>query len=234
MSDLFRVSARAAVDLLRKGEVSPLDMVDAAAARIEATDGALNALPTPCIERARDHARRIMAGGSAQAGNGAWLAGLPLAVKDLNDGAGVRRTYGSTLFADHVPERSDVMVETLEGNGAIVIGKSNTPEFGAGGNTFNDVFGQTRNPWNTAMTCGGSSGGSAVALAVGQCWLATGNDLGCSLRTPAAFCSVVALRPSPGRVARAPTRLPYDTLWVQGPMARNVGDVALMLDAMVG
>ena len=234
MNDLFRLSARAAVDLLRKGEVSPLEMVDAAAARIEATDGALNALPTPCIERARDHARRIMAGGPAHPGNAAWLAGLPLAVKDLNDVAGVRTTYGSTLFSDHVPERSDVMVETLESNGAIVIGKSNTPEFGAGGNTFNDVFGQTRNPWNTALTCGGSSGGSAVALAVGQCWLATGNDLGCSLRTPAAFCSVVALRPSPGRVARAPTRLPYDTLWVQGPMARTVGDVALMLDAMVG
>ncbi len=135
------------------------------------------------------------------------LAGLPIAVKDLNDVAGVRTTYGSPIFADHVPERSDILVETLEDNGAIVLAKSNTPEFGHGANTFNEVFGKTRNPWNTAMTCGGSSGGAAVAVATGQVWLATGSDLGCSLRTPAAFCSVVGLRPAPGRVARGPLRL---------------------------
>ena len=167
-------------------------------------------------------------------GRNVWLGGLPIAVKDLNDVAGVRTTYGSPVFSDHVPERSDIMVERLEANGAIVIGKSNTPEFGQGANMFNDVFGETRNPWNTALTCGGSSGGSAVAVATGQTWLATGSDFGCSLRTPAAFCSIVGLRPSPGRVARAPTRLPFDNLWVQGPMARTVGDAALMLDAMAG
>lgn len=234
MDDLIKLPARAVASLLADGEVSPLELVDATAKRIEATDGQLNALPTLCLVRARDHARRIMAEGSnADRGRG-WLGGLPIAVKDLNDVAGVRTTYGSPLFADHVPKRSDIMVETLEANGAIVIGKSNTPEFGHGANTFNEVFGKTRNPWNTRLSCGGSSGGSAVAVASGQTWLATGSDLGCSLRTPAAFCSVVGLRPSPGRVARGPARLPFDTLWVQGPMARNVGDVALMLDAMAG
>ncbi len=234
MTDLTKLTARAAVDLLRRREVSPLEMIDAAVARIEATDGFLNALPTLCLDRARACAERIVEAGP-EAGHGpSWLGGLPIAVKDLNDVAGVKTTYGSPLFADHVPDRSDIMVDTLERNGAIVIAKANAPEFGHGATTFNEVFGKTRNPWNTAMTCGGSSGGSAVAVATGQTWLATGSDLGCSLRTPAAFCSVVGLRPSPGRVARGPTRLPYDNLWVRGPMARTVADTALMLDAMVG
>ena len=234
MNDLIGLTARAAVDLLRRGEVSPLELIDAAVQRIEATDGQVNALPTLCTDRAREHASRIMATATAQDEKPSLLAGLPIAVKDLNDVAGVRTTYGSPIFADHVPDRSDILVETLETNGAIVLAKANAPEFGHGANTFNEVFGKTRNPWNTAMTCGGSSGGSAVALATGQVWLATGSDLGCSVRTPAAFCSIVGLRPSPGRVARGPTRVPYDNLWVQGPMARTVADTALMLDAMAG
>jgi amidase len=202
-------------------------------ARIAATDPALNAIPVLCEERARDAVRRLDRAGAA-AESPAWLAGLPIVIKDLTEVAGVRSTYGSPIYADYVPERSDIIVEALERLGAIVIGKSNTPEFGAGSNTFNEVFGKTVNPWNTAKTCGGSSGGSAVALAAGQVWLATGSDLGGSLRTPAAFCSVVGLRPSPGRVAHSPTRLPFDTLAVDGPMGRTVGDVALLLDAMVG
>src|SRR5205823_8650466 len=120
------------------------------------------------------------------------------------------------------------MVERLEERGGVVLAKSNTPEFGAGGNTFNEVFGETRNPWDTARTCGGSSGGSAAALASGQVWLATGSDLGGSLRTPAGFCGVVGLRPCPGRVARGPEQLPFDTLSVEGPMGRTVADAALM------
>ena len=232
-AELYRLGAREAVGLLRGGEVSPVELVEASLARIEATDAAVNAVPTRCAERARAHARRLEAEARGNRG-AAWLGGLPIVVKDLNDVEGVRTTYGSPLFADHVPDGSDAMVRMLEGNGAIVVGKANTPEFGHGANTFNEVFGKTRNPWNTAMTCGGSSGGSAVAVATGQAWLATGSDLGCSLRTPAAFCSVVGLRPSPGRVARSRVRLPFDTLWVQGPMARSVGDVALMLDAMAG
>ena len=202
MTDLTKLTARAAVDLLRRREVSPLEMIAAAVARIEATAGPLHALPPLCVDRARAHAERIVEAGPKAGDGPSWLGGLPIAVKDLNDVAGVRTTYGSPLFADHIPDRSDIMVETLEANGAIVIAKANAPEFGHGANTFNEVFGKTRNPWNTAMTCGGSSGGSAVAVASGQTWLATGSDLGCSLRTPAAFCSVVGLRPSPGRVAR--------------------------------
>jgi amidase len=232
--DLIRLTAQEVVRLLRARQVSPLELIDAALARIAATNRALNALPTLCAERARDHARRLLADEADAALAPGWLAGLPIAVKDLNDVAGVRTTYGSPIYAEYVPARSDIMVERLEANGALVLGKSNTPEFGAGANTFNPVFGETRNPWNTDLTCGGSSGGSAVALATGQVWLATGSDLGGSLRTPASFCSVVGLRPSPGRVAHGPGERPFGTLSVEGPMGRTVGDVALMLDAMAG
>ncbi|MCL4290700.1 MAG: amidase [Thermoleophilia bacterium] len=232
-SDPISLPAREAVRLLRDGELSPLELIDAALGRVAATDGQLNALPTLCPERARERARRLMAE-PPDAPGPSWLAGLPIAVKDLEDVAGVRTTYGSPIYADHVPERSSLLVERLEANGAIVLAKSNTPEFGAGANTFNEVLGETRNPWNTALTCGGSSGGSAAALATGQAWLATGSDLGGSLRTPASFCSVVGLRPSPGYVATGPRELPFDTLSVAGPMARTVADVGLMLDAMAG
>ncbi|MGH6933661.1 MAG: amidase [Dongiaceae bacterium] len=233
-AQLTDLTAQAAVELLRQREVSPLELIDAALARIAATDHAISALPTLCPERARDHARRLMSAPPPDQPHPGWLAGLPIAVKDLNDVAGVRTTYGSPIFADHVPGRSDIMVERLEERGALVLAKSNTPEFGAGANTFNEVFGETRNPWNTALTCGGSSGGSAATLAAGQVWLATGSDLGGSLRTPASFCSVVGLRPSPGRVATGPQERPFGTLAVEGPMGRTVGDVALMLDAMAG
>lgn len=229
--DLYRLTAVAAVAALRRGEVTPLDLIDAAEARIAATNGAVNAIVTLCLDRARAAARELMAKPVEARGR---LCGLPFAVKDLSDVAGVRTTYGSPIFKDHVPKRSDPMVERLEANGGIVIGMSNSPEFGAGGNTFNEVFGETRNPWNTTLNAGGSSGGAAAALAAGQVWLATGSDLGGSLRTPASFCSVVGLRPSPGRVARNPGEIRFDTMSVEGPMARNVADVALMLDAMVG
>jgi len=233
--ELWRSTAREAVARLERGEVTPLEMIDAALARVEAVDGAVNALPTICAERARDHARRLTARGTARPeGARGWLAGLPVAIKDLTDVAGVRTTYGSPIFADHVPERSDLLVDRIEAQGGIVLAKSNTPEFGAGGNTFNEVFGKTRNPWNTSLTCGGSSGGAATALATGQIWLAHGSDLGGSLRTPASFCSVVGLRPSPGRVARGPSDGTFGTMGVQGPMARDVADLALFLDAMAG
>lgn len=233
MTDLVRLTAVEAVRALRAGRVSPLELIDAALARIAAVDPEVNALPTLCPERARDHARRVMAG-KGETGAAGWLAGLPLVVKDLTDVAGVRTTYGSPLFAEAVPKASDILVERLEARGGLVLAKSNTPEWGAGGNTFNDVFGRTLNPWDTRMTCGGSSGGSAVALATGMAWLATGSDLGGSLRLPASFCGVVGLRPSPGRVAHGPTREPFGPLWTDGPMGRTVADVALMLDAMTG
>jgi amidase len=219
---------------LAAGRVSPLELVEAAIARIETVDPLVNAVPTRCFDRARARARALLQGEPSPAGRRGWLGGLPIVVKDLADVEGVRTTYGSPIFAEHVPQQTALHVKKLEANGAIVLGKSNTPEFGAGANTFNEVFGATRNPWNTDLTCGGSSGGAAVALATGMAWLADGSDLGGSLRTPAAFCSVVGLRPSIGRVPMGPGRCRFQTLSVAGPMARDVADLALMLDAMAG
>jgi len=227
--ELLAMSARAAVRALRAGELKPSELVEAALARHDEVEPAVNAVPTLCAERALERAREFERGAVDT-----LLAGLPTVVKDLHDVEGVRTTYGSTIFADHVPDRTDVSVRRQEAAGAIVLGKSNTPEFGAGANTFNEVFGYTRNPWNTRLTCGGSSGGSAVALATGTAWLADGSDLGGSLRTPAAFTGVVGLRPSPGRVPGDNLASRFQTLSVRGPMARDVRDCALMLDAMAG
>jgi amidase len=236
MSDsLIRLTATEAVARLRQGDVSPLELVEAAAARIAAVEPAVNALPTLCLDRARAHARRLMAGEGREAeGEPGWLGGLPVTIKDLTDVAGVRTTYGSPIFRDHVPERSHPLVLRIERLGGIVIGKSNTPEFGAGGSTFNEVFGRTRNPWNTALTCGGSTGGGAVSVATGEAWLAHGSDHAGSLRRPGTYCSVVGLRPSPGRVTRGTPNNLFAPLSVQGPMARNVADLALFLDTMAG
>ena len=232
------LTAMRAVDVVQKlkaGEVTPLELIEAAATRIAETEPAINALPTLCLDRARDHASRIMAGKANEAaGEPGWLAGLPVAIKDLTDVGGVRTTYGSPIFADHVPENSHPLVERIERKGGVVIAKSNTPEFGAGGSTFNEVFGRTRNPWNTALTPAGSTGGGAAALAAGEVWLAHGSDHGGSLRRPATYCSVVGLRPSPGRVTRGTVNNLFAPLSVQGPMARNVPDVALFLDTMAG
>jgi amidase len=236
MSDeLIRLSARDAIARLERREITPLDLIDAAESRIARCEPALNALPTLCFDRARAHARRLMQEKRpAQAGGRGWLAGLPVAIKDLTDVAGVRTTYGSPIFKDHVPTASHPVVERIEAHGGIVVAKSNTPEFGAGGSTFNEVFGRTTNPWNTALTCGGSTGGGAAALAAGEVWLAQGTDHAGSLRRPATYCSVVGLRPSPGRVTRGTVNNLYAPLSVQGPMARNVPDLALFLDAMAG
>jgi amidase len=228
--DLYRLTARNAVDLLQRQETTPLELIDEAERRMAKVEPSLNAVPIRCFERARDHARRIARG---TAGTG-FLFGLPIVVKDLTAVAGVRWTEGSRVFADRVASRSDILVERLEANGAIVIGKSNTPEFGAGGTTVNDVFGHTHNPWDISLTSGGSSGGSAAAVASGETWLATGSDMAGSVRLPASFCSVVGLRPCPGRVAHGPRPLSFGMLDVDGPIARNVADAALMLDAMVG
>ncbi len=236
MSELWKKSAVDTVALLKKKEVSPLELVEASARRIAEVEPAVNAIPTLCIERARDHAKKIMAGGAAgeAAGEAGWLAGLPVSIKDLTDVAGVRTTYGSPIFANHVPTRSHPVVERIERKGGIVMGKSNTPEFGAGGSTFNEVFGRTRNPWNTALTCGGSTGGGAVSVATGEVWLAQGTDHGGSLRRPGTYCSVVGIRPSAGRVTRGTVNNLYSVQSVQGPMARNIADLALFLDTMAG
>jgi amidase len=232
MNELCRLTATAAVNLLKQRKVSPLELIDAAAARIAETEPALNALPTLCLDRARDHARRLMAAPPASP-PAHYLYGLPIAVKDGTEVAGVRWTSGSRIYADRIATASDLIVERLEQNGALVVAKSNLPEFAAGGNTFNEVFGITRNPWDTRMTPSGSSGGAAAALASGQVWLATGGDFGGSIRTPSSYCSTVGLRPSPGMVPRA-GKQPYSALSVEGPMARNVADCALMFECETG
>jgi amidase len=162
------------------------------------------------------------------------LCGLPVAIKDLTEVAGVRTTYGSPIYKDFVPENSDPLVERLEAEGGVVYAKSNTPEFGAGANTFNEVFGATRNPCDTRLSAAGSSGGAAVALKTGMAWLAHGSDLGGSLRNPASFNGIVGLRPSWGRVATDPGQEITGRLSVEGPMARTVEDVALFLDVLSG
>ena len=225
--DLIRLSARSVRDLLKDRQVSPLELLDALEHRISEVDGAVNALPTLCFERARQRARE-------RDFSGLPLAGIPVAIKDLLPVSGVRTTFGSMAYRDHIPEASDLLVERIEAAGGIVYAKSNTPEFGAGANTFNDVFGFTRNPWNTALSAAGSSGGSAVALATGMAWLATGSDLGGSLRNPASFCSIVGLRPSQGRIASDPGETAFNRLSMEGPMARNVNDAAMLLDVMAG
>jgi len=228
---LVRETANAIVDKLKKGEVTPLDLLDVLEKRIAEVDGKVNALPTLCFERARAHARTLMQKKPAERG---LLAGLPVPIKDLTNVAGVRTTQGSPIYKDNVPARSDILVEHLESNGAMIYAKSNTPEFGAGANTFNEVFGPTLNPWDTSKSAAGSSGGAAVALATGTAWLAHGSDMGGSLRNPASFCGIVGLRPSIGRVAHTPSAAIDRNLGVQGPMARNVEDLALLLDAMSG
>ncbi len=228
---LIEKSATDILKLLKKDEVSPLDLLDTLEKRISAVDGKVNALPTLCFDRARKHARALMK--KPKEGRG-LLMGMPVPIKDLTDVAGVLSTQGSPIFKDNVPETSNILVERLEAQGGVVYAKSNTPEFGAGANTFNEVFGATVNPYNTKLSAAGSSGGAAVALATGMAWLAHGSDMGGSLRNPASFCGIVGLRPSPGRVAATPGTKIDATLGVEGPMARTVTDLALLLDAMSG
>ena len=228
---LVRETARAIVDKLKRDDVTPLDLLDALEKRIAEVDGKVNALPILCFDRARDHAKALMKKSPAERG---LLAGLPVPIKDLTDVAGVKTTQGSPIYKDKIAERSDILVERLEQNGAVIYAKSNTPEFGAGANTFNEVFGATLNPWDVSKSAAGSSGGAAVALATGMAWLAHGSDLGGSLRNPASFCGIVGMRPSIGRVAHTSKFMVDNTVGVQGPMARTVEDLALLLDAMSG
>ena len=228
---LVRETACSIVDKLKAGNVSPLDLLDVLEKRIGEVDGKVNALPILCFDRARRHAKALM---KKPAGERGLLAGLPVPIKDLTAVAGVLTTQGSPIYKDNIPARSDILVEHLEGSGGVIYAKSNTPEFGAGANTFNEVFGATRNPWDTSRSAAGSSGGAAVALATGMAWLAHGSDMGGSLRNPASFCGIVGMRPSIGRVAHTPVAAVDRNLGVQGPMARNVEDLALLLDAMSG
>ncbi len=232
--DLCALPAREAVRMLRAKEVTPSELLDAALQRVEQVEPKVNAT----IIRARDRASAAIEQLEQRAVDASdhpgWLAGLIVGIKDLIDVAGLPNTCGSPALVDYVPKESDALIDRLEARGAVIGGKTNTPEFGAGANTFNAVFGITRNPWNTARNAGGSSGGSAVALATGEFWLCHGSDLAGSLRTPANFCGVVGFRPSPGRVGGGPADTAFAPEAVDGPMARDVRDTALLLDAMCG
>ena len=202
-------------------------------ARIDAVNPDVNAIVTLVRDAALGDARRA----TAALRRGASLPplfGVPVAIKDVTPTKGIRTTHGSKLFENHVPDEDALVVQRLRADGAIVIGKTNTPEFAFGPNTVNNVFGATRNPWNLALTAGGSSGGSAAALATGMCPLAEGTDLGGSLRGPASYCGVVGFRTTPGLIPRYPSVLAWDTYSVEGPMARTVTDTALMLSVMAG
>ena len=231
MSEPCDLSACEARRQIGRKALSPVELVESCIGRIEAVDGALNAMVTRCFERARSEASAaedaVMRGDALGA-----LHGLPLGVKDLNVTQGVRTTYGSPLYADNVPDTDERIIAVLRAAGAIVIGKTNTPEFGAGANTTNQVFGATGNPFDPKRICGGSSGGSAVALATGMAPLCTGSDTGGSLRTPASFCGIVSHRGTPGLVPSDMRGIGLSTYGVQGPMARNIGDCALMLSVM--
>jgi amidase len=222
------------VSLYRRRRVSPLEVVRAVLGRIEKVNPGLNAYCTVAAEQAVAAARRATAALGKKGATLGPLHGVPVSIKDLTPTRGIRTTWGSKIFEHHVPEVDGLVVERLKAAGAIVIGKTNTPEFGAGANTFNAVFGATRNPWNPTLTCGGSTGGGGVALATGLAPLAQGSDLGGSLRLPAAFCGVVGFRTSPGCVPVWPNANAWDSLSVQGPMARTVADTALMLSVMAG
>ena len=232
--DLCFIPATELLRLYRTRKVSPLETMRAVFARIDAVNPTLNAYVTLARESALAGARKATAALGKKEAALPPLHGIPVSIKDLTVTKGLRTTWGSKIFADHVPTEDAITVERLKRAGAIVVGKTNTPEFGAGGNTFNAVFGATRNPWNPDLTCGGSSGGAAVALATGMGPLAQGSDTGGSLRIPAAFCGVVGFRTSPGLVPHHPRALAWDTISVTGPMARTVGDTALMLAVLAG
>jgi len=231
--EICDLTARELAAAIGAREVSAVEVVEAHLRRIERVNPAVNAIVTLTPEAALADARAADASLAAGRTLGP-LHGLPVAHKDLFETAGVRTTYGSPIFHDHVPEHDALIVERLKAAGAITVGKTNTPEFGAGSQTFNPVFGPTRNPYDQARTCGGSSGGAAAALACGMVPIADGSDMGGSLRNPASFCNVVGLRCSPGRVPSWPEKALWLPLSVDGPMARTVGDVALMLSAIAG
>ncbi len=218
---------------IARREVSAREVMEAHLARVERENPVLNAIVTLHAEEALAAADRADAAQRRGEALGP-LHGLPVAHKDLFHTRGMRTTFGSPLFRDFVPTLDSIVVERQRSAGAIAIGKTNIPEFAAGSQTFNTVFGATRNPYDFTKTCGGSSGGAAVALATGMVALADGTDLGGSLRNPANFCNVVGLRPSIGRVAQWPAEDGWSTLSVAGPMGRTVGDVALFLSALAG
>jgi amidase len=232
-SDLCFTTATELARLLREKKVSAKEVMEAHLAQIDRINPKVNAIVTLLAEQAMSQASAAD-DALARSETVGPLHGIPIAHKDLVSTKGIRTTSGSPIFKDFIPDVDELIVERMKKAGAITIGKTNTPEFGAGSQTYNTVFGETLNPYDTTKTCGGSSGGAAVALACGMQPLADGSDLGGSLRNPANFCNVVGFRPSPGRVPAWPTLASWYPLSVQGPMARTVEDVAYMLSVIAG
>ena len=233
MQKLCDLSALMLRNLIVNKDISPLELLESCIERIRTVDGPLNAFITDNYKMAKEEARRaekaVLDGDDL-----GILHGIPVGIKDLEATAGIRTTFGSLLFSKNIPKKDQGSVANVRAAGGIILGKTNTPEFGAGGNTRNLVFGATKNPFDISKTCGGSSGGSAVALSAGMVPLASGSDYGGSLRTPASFCGVVGIRPSPGIVAaenRPIGLLPFSVL---GPMGRTVNDAYILLQAQAG
>lgn len=232
-SELCFMMATELARRLRAGELSAHAVMRAHLEQIERVNPRVNAIVTLVAEQALEAAHAADAARARRAALGP-LHGLPIAHKDMALTKGIRTTFGSPILKHFVPDQDALIVERLRQAGAITIGKTNTPEFGAGSQTYNPVFGETLNPYDPTKTCGGSSGGAAVALACGMVPIADGSDMGGSLRNPASFCNVVGFRPSPGRVPIWPNQLAWSPLAVEGPMARTVPDVALLLSAIAG
>jgi amidase len=233
MSDLWRKPAHELAALVRKREISPVELLDAHLAVIDRLNPTLNAIVTLAADSARAAARtaeQVVTRGDELGA----MHGLPIGIKDIVATANIRTTYGCPLYADNVPTEDAEVVRRLKAAGAIVLAKTNTPEFATGANTVNPVFGATRNPWNTALSPAGSSGGSAAAVASGMLPIAQGTDFGCSVRIPAAFCGIIGIRPTPGLTPNFPMPLAWDPGQVHGPLARTAEDAAMMLDAIVG
>ncbi len=236
MTDSQELCLKTATELRRLIDlksVSAVELLNAHLEQIEATNPTLNAIVTLVPEHALDMAKNVDAQ-LARGENPGLLAGLPVAHKDLVNTKGIRTTYGSRIYKDHVPDENALIVQRIIAAGAVTLGKTNTPEWGAGSQTFNEVFGATKNPFDITKTCGGSSGGAAVALSKGMVAIADGSDMGGSLRNPASFCNVVGFRPSPGRVPAYPSTSAWFSIPVLGPMARTVEDCALLLAAIAG
>ncbi|MEM8564607.1 MAG: amidase [Pseudomonadota bacterium] len=234
-ASLLYANATSLAQWLNDGDLGARELMEATQARIAAVNPAINAICTRIPERdalqLADEADRKRASGEPLGP----LHGLPIAVKDLAQTSGIRTTLGSPIFKDFIPDQDCLLVQRLKAAGALVIGKTNTPEFGVGSHTFNPLFGVTRNPWDLTKTAGGSSGGAAAALASGMLPIADGSDMGGSLRNPAAFCNVVGFRPSHGRVPAWPSPLGWQSrIGIEGPMARNVTDCALLFSVLVG
>ncbi|MGA2881115.1 MAG: amidase [Bryobacteraceae bacterium] len=231
--DICFLTAVEMAGLIRGKKLSAREVMAAHLKQIERINPKVNAIVTLLAEQATEKAGQADESQSRGTLLGP-LHGLPVVHKDLFETAGIRTTFGSRIFKDNVPKRDAIIVERINGAGAICVGKSNTPEFGAGSQTFNEVFGVTKNPYDLTKTCGGSSGGAAVSLACGMVPIADGSDSGGSLRNPASFCNVVGIRVAPGRVPAHAQGNAWLTIAVQGPMARTVSDLALLLSVIAG